>query len=234
MTCCTPAMRTRIGGQSLTGFRIELHELDSAPVGTECKPQGSVVVGKYRGIDCVQIAALPRLHDYASWDRLDREWGGREPDCRSNFSEAGDGVVQQLSIAEVDDVGSPIVHVPVLGNGCGNPLGSGPEDRRAGFPLHQSFGMKRRNATSGREDPELALAFHVVDGSRIVIPRLAVCSSGSPARDAGSVSSARAIAGRDPASRSVETTQYEENFIDLVSSVIFLCSRTHLFRLGSK
>jgi len=46
------------------------------------------------------------------------------------------------------------------------------------------------------------------------------------------VSSAKAIADTDPSSKNVETTQYEENFIDLVSSVILLYLWTHLLRLG--
>src|SRR5579883_3321582 len=55
----------RAGGQQPAGFRIELDEFDSAPIRTECQPEGSIVIGKYRGIDGVEVAALPRLNDDA-------------------------------------------------------------------------------------------------------------------------------------------------------------------------
>src|SRR5262249_43789630 len=132
----------------------------------EGKPQSSVVIGKDRRIDGVEIAAFMRLHNDALIgpfvSRTGRIESGvsRESDGRSDLAEAGDGIVEQIPVAEVDDVGRPVTHVAGRGNGRGNPLGWGSEDLRAGFPLDQIFGMKRGNAASGVEDPELVLGFH--------------------------------------------------------------------------
>jgi hypothetical protein len=57
----------------------------------------SVIDGRWKG------TILWRLIGRIGWIE---SGGGGEPDCRSYFSETGDGVVEQIPIAQVDDVGS--------------------------------------------------------------------------------------------------------------------------------
>jgi len=61
------------------------------------------------------------------------------------FAESGDGVVEEISVREMDDVGGPEV-AAIAGDGGSVPGGQVGEDTRAADPMDEVFRMARRNS----------------------------------------------------------------------------------------
>ena len=161
----------RIRRHSFAGLRIELNQFDAGPIRTKSHPQAAVAVVKYGRVNrIVTVAVLRPHHEPLIGPMIGRivrvQSGiGRQTDGRGHFPERRNRVIKEIPIAQLDDVGSPVLHVAVFWNDLGNPFRCRLEYSRPAFPFHQVLGMIRRHAAARVEDPVFIFAFH--DAGRI-------------------------------------------------------------------
>ena len=126
------------------GGGIELDEFDAAPEGTEGQPQLAVGVLRDRRVNGVEIIAAAGLNDDTTvgpgmvWIGGVERGVRREADGGSVLAEGRNGIVEEVSVREKDDIRRPEI-TAVAGHGVGGPGGCVDEDTRAIGPVHQVF-----------------------------------------------------------------------------------------------
>ena len=154
-----------IRGDALAGPRIQLDHSDAAPEGAEREPETAVGVVEHGRVNGVEIVPFAGLDDHALVGpvigRVVGVQGGvcRQTDGGGVFAETGSRVVEEIPVAEVDNIRRPIRHAAIGRHGLSNPTGRIGEDTRPPLPFHQVFGMIRHHAAPREKNPELVLAF---------------------------------------------------------------------------